>query len=60
MSILGVTAVLFLLGLIGYLILIANKAGDQFKENVLVSVYLKGDLNPKDSAALQDGLNHIG
>jgi cell division transport system permease protein len=54
MSILGVTAVLFLLGLIGYLIIIANKAGDQFKENVLVSVYLKGDLNPKDSAALQD------
>ncbi|MBM3415356.1 MAG: hypothetical protein FJY20_02705 [Bacteroidetes bacterium] len=52
MSILGVTLVLFLLGIIGWLVINANKLGDYFKENVEVRAYLRGDLNPKDSAAL--------
>jgi cell division transport system permease protein len=52
MSILGVTLVLFLLGIIGWLIINANKLGDHFKESVEVNVYLRSDLNPKDSAAL--------
>ena len=52
MSILGVTLVLFLLGMIGWLVINANKLGDYFKENVEVRTYLRGDLNPKDSAAL--------
>lgn len=52
MSILGVTLVLFLLGIIGWLVILANKVGNHFKESVEVSVYLRGELNPKDSIAL--------
>lgn len=52
MSILGVTLVLFLLGIIGWLVINANKMGDYFKENVEVRTYLRGTLNPKDSVAL--------
>ena len=52
MSVLGVTLVLFLLGIIGWLVINANKLGSHFKESVEVSVYLRGDLNPKDSLAL--------
>ncbi|HUR66991.1 MAG TPA: permease-like cell division protein FtsX [Chitinophagaceae bacterium] len=52
MSILGVTLVLFLLGIIGWLVINANKLGDYFKENVEVRAYLLPDLNPKDSIAL--------
>ena len=54
MSILGVTLVLFLLGIIGWLVINANKLGDYFKENVEIRAYLRGDLNPKDSVALMD------
>lgn len=54
MSILGVTLVLFLLGIIGWLVINANKLGDYFKENVEVRTYLRGDLNPKDSVALME------
>lgn len=54
MSILGVTLVLFLLGIIGWFIINANKLGNYFKENVVVSVYLRGEMNPKDSAALME------
>jgi cell division transport system permease protein len=52
MSILGVTLVLFLLGIIGWLVINANKLGNTFKENVEVGAYLRGDLNAKDSAEL--------
>ena len=52
MSILGVTLVLFLLGIIGWLVINANKLGNYFKENVEVGAYLRGDVNAKDSAAL--------
>jgi len=52
MSILGVTLVLFLLGIIGWFVINANKLGDYFKESVEVRAYLRGDLNPKDSIAL--------
>jgi cell division transport system permease protein len=52
MSILGVTLVLFLLGIIGWLILNAGKLGQHFKENVEIKAILRGDMNPKDSAAL--------
>lgn len=52
MSILGVTLVLFLLGLIGWWVMNANKLGNYFKENVEVKAELRGDLNPSDSAAL--------
>jgi cell division transport system permease protein len=52
MSILGVTLVLFLLGLIGWIVINANKMGDYFRENVEVRAELRGDLNPKDSVDL--------
>lgn len=52
MSVLGVTLVLFLLGIIGWLVINANKLGDHFKESVEVNVYLRGDMNPKDSTSL--------
>ena len=52
MSILGVTLVLLVLGVIGCLIITAGKLGSYFKENVEVKVILRGDMNPKDSAAL--------
>jgi len=54
MSILGVTLVLFLLGIIGWLVINANKLGSYFKENVEVGAYLRGDVNAKDSTALMD------
>jgi cell division transport system permease protein len=52
MSILGVTLVLLLLGIIGWLVINANKLGDYFKESVEVRAELRGDLNPADSTAL--------
>lgn len=52
MSVVGVTLVLFLLGIIGWLVINANKLGDYFKESVEVRVYLRGDLTAQDSTAL--------
>ena len=52
MSILGVTLVLFVLGLIGWLIINAGKLGQHFKENVEVTADIRKTLNPKDSLAL--------
>jgi cell division transport system permease protein len=52
MSVVGVTLVLFLLGIIGWLVINANKLGDYFKESVEVRVYLRGDLIAQDSTAL--------
>jgi cell division transport system permease protein len=52
MSILGVTLVLFFLGIVGWLIINANKLGDYFKENVEVRVHLIGNTPAADSAAL--------
>lgn len=52
MSILGVTLVLFLLGIIGWLVINANKLGNTFKDNIEVDAYLRGDLNTADSTAL--------
>ncbi|MBZ5858123.1 cell division protein FtsX [Flavihumibacter profundi] len=52
MSILGVSLVLFILGLLGWIVINANKLGQYFKENVEVRVYLRENISPKDSAAL--------
>ena len=54
MSILGVTLVLFLLGIIGWLVINARKLGNYFKESIEVRTYLRGDLNPRDSTALME------
>lgn len=42
MSILGVTLVLLLLGVVGWLVINANKLGDYFKANVEVRAELRG------------------
>ncbi|HZH65886.1 MAG TPA: permease-like cell division protein FtsX [Flavisolibacter sp.] len=52
MSIIGVTLVLFLLGLVGWLLINANKLGDYLKGNVEVRAFLRGDLNAKDSTIM--------
>lgn len=52
MSIIGVTLVLFLLGVVGWLVINTNKLTNYFKENVEVKVYLANKVAAKDSAAL--------
>ncbi|HVK98043.1 MAG TPA: permease-like cell division protein FtsX, partial [Flavisolibacter sp.] len=56
MSIIGVTLVLFLLGLVGWLVINANKLGDYFRENVEVRAFLRGDLTKKDSTELVNSI----
>src|SRR5919107_1516989 len=57
MSILGVTLVLFLLGIIGWLVINAGKLGQYFRESVEVRAYLRTNVNPQDSTAL---MQYIG
>lgn len=52
MSILGVTLVLFLLGIIGWMVINASKLGQYFRESVEVRAYLRGNASPEDSTAL--------
>lgn len=52
MSIVGVSLVLFLLGLLGWIVINANKLGETFQENVEVQVYVRENVSAKDSAIL--------
>jgi cell division transport system permease protein len=52
MSIVGVSLVLFLLGMLGWFVINANKLGENFRENVEVQVYVRENVSEKDSAAL--------
>jgi cell division transport system permease protein len=52
MSILGVSLVLLILGLLGWIVINANKLGQYFKENVEVRVYLQENITAKDSTSL--------
>ena len=52
MAILGVSLVLIMLGILGWLVINANKLGQYFKENVEVRVYVRENVSAKDSAAL--------
>lgn len=52
LPIVGVTLVLFLLGIIGWLVINANRLADYFKESVEVRTYILGNPNSTDSAAL--------
>ena len=52
MAILGVSLVLFILGILGWIVINANKLGDYFKENVEVRVYLRENISANDSASL--------
>jgi cell division transport system permease protein len=52
MAIVGVSLVLFLLGLLGMFVINANKLGESFRENVEVQIYVRQNISPKDSASL--------
>jgi cell division transport system permease protein len=52
MAILGVSLVLFILGILGWIVINANKLGDYFKENVEVRVYLRENISARDSSYL--------
>lgn len=52
MAIVGVSVVLFLLGLLGWIVINANKLGQNFRENVEVQVYVRENVSAKDSAGL--------
>lgn len=56
MSVLGVTLVLFLLGILGWLSINSRKLMQYFKESVEVQVFLKDNINDRYRAALQDSL----
>jgi cell division transport system permease protein len=52
MAIIGVAFVLLILGVLGWLLINANKLLQHFQENVEVGVYLRENFTPKDSADL--------
>jgi cell division transport system permease protein len=52
MAIIGVSLVLFLLGILGWIIINANKLGQYFKENIAMNVYIRENVSVRDSAAL--------
>ena len=52
MSIIGVTLVLFLLGIVGWLVINSSKLADYFRENVEVKVNLLGNVAQRDSLAI--------
>lgn len=52
MSIVGVTLVLFLLGIIGWLVINASKLGQYFRESVEVRAYLRNNVTSQDSISL--------
>jgi cell division transport system permease protein len=52
MAIVGVSLVLFLLGILGWIVINANKLGQYFKENIAMNVYIRENVSLKDSAAL--------
>ncbi|HEX4373120.1 MAG TPA: permease-like cell division protein FtsX [Puia sp.] len=52
MVILGVSLVLFFLGMLGWIVINANKLGQTFRENIEVQVYVRENINAKDSAAI--------
>ena len=56
MSILGVTLVLFLLGILGWLGINSRKLMQNFKESVQVQVFLKQNIKEADRVALMDSL----
>ncbi len=52
MAILGVSLILIMLGVLGWLVINANKLGQYFKENVEVRVYVRENVSAKDSTTL--------
>lgn len=57
MAILGVSLILIMLGVLGWLVINANKLGQYFKENVEVRVYVRENVSAKDSTDLVQYIN---
>ncbi len=56
-SIISVSLVLFMLGLLGLLVLDANKISDYVKEHIQLNVYLQDDVNQQDLNLFLQALN---
>ncbi len=56
MAIIGVAFVLLILGVLGWLLINANKLGEHFKESIEVRVYLRENITSKDSAAIVENI----
>ena len=56
-SIISISLVLFMLGILGVLILYANKISEEVKENIGFSVYLKDNANEADILYFQKSLD---
>lgn len=56
MSVVGVALVLFLLGVLGLIVIHAEKLSRYFKENIEIQVILRGDTPEKSALALRDTL----
>ena len=52
MAIIGVAFVLLILGVLGWLLINANKLGQHFQESIEVRVYLRENITAKDSVDL--------
>lgn len=57
MAITGVAFVLLILGVLGWLLINANKLGQHFQESIEVRVYLRENITSKDSSDL---VNYVG
>lgn len=57
MAILGVTIVLFFVGIFGWLLLNASRYSDELKENVKMRVYLRNNITPADIDSLKSQLS---
>jgi len=57
MSIIGVTLVLFLLGIVGWLLINGTKLGDYFRSNIEMRAYLYNNMTTHDSLALMQELS---
>ncbi|MBK6987820.1 MAG: hypothetical protein IPH33_06045 [Bacteroidetes bacterium] len=55
-SIISVSLVLFMLGLLGLLVLDANKISDYVKEHIQLNVYLQDDINQQDLNLFSAGI----
>src|SRR5689334_10989151 len=57
-SIVSISLVLFMLGLLGMLVLDARKISDYVKEHVQLNVFLNDDVTPQEISAFQNLLQH--
>ncbi|HEX5553040.1 MAG TPA: permease-like cell division protein FtsX [Chitinophagaceae bacterium] len=56
MSVVGVALVLFLLGILGLIVIHAERLSKYFKENIEIQVILRGNTPEKSATALRDSL----